>query len=335
MTRKLHHLGAFAAALALIAACSGGDGEPGNFIGNNPPPPPTGQLVTITEDNATTVAGVAAEQIVEDNLIGVLTSTGIPVVGAGSAAATEMLSLSGSPLAPGLAAAQLPRENCAVSGTVDVTFSVANPQAISPGDQFSFEFDACDDGAGAVVSGGLAMTVSGFDGDPASEAFYLAVDVELSAFSVTQDGMTSGASGTVSVAIDSRQPPVTTITVTASALTVTHGDVTETVTDLSVTVVEDQSMFPSAVSIQTSLRLSTPRLGGEVIISTSVALQSVGEEYPYGGEISIGGDADASINLIALDGNSVRLEIDLDGDGSPDVTIDTTWTELMAEAEAA
>lgn len=319
---------------AMLSACSGGGDGPSNFVGTNPPPP-VSQLVTITEDNATTVAGVAAQQVVEDNLIGVLTSTGIPVVGAGSAAATEMIALSGSSPSPGLAAAQMTLQDCAVSGTVDVEFTVSNPSTVTPGDEFTFEFNACNDGAGAVLSGGLVMTVSGFDINPNSETFYIAIDLGLSAFSVTQDGMTSGADGTLSIEIDSRQPPITTITVSASTLTLTNGDTTETVTDLMVTVVQDESMFPSGVSVETSMRLSTPRLGGDIVISTSVALQSFGEEYPYGGEVTISGDANGSITLIALDGNSVRLEVDVDGDGATDLTIDTTWTELMAEAAAA
>jgi hypothetical protein len=36
--------------------------------------------------------------------------------------------------------------------------------------------------------------------------------------------------------------------------------------------------------------------------------------------------------MIALDANTVRLQIDIDGDGAIDDTIDLTWDELMAAA---
>ena len=335
MTIHAIRIGFSLAALSLLAACSGGsgDGGPSTFGGFNPPP--TSQLVTITESNAPAIAGVAAEQIIEDSLISTLTTTGIPVVGAGSFAASDMVRLSGSSPVPGTAAATLPTQDCAVSGTVDITFDVNNPETISLGDEFAFEFDACNDGAGATISGGLGMTVTGFNGDPGSDQFFLQLRLELSAFTVTQDGMTAGAEGIVNISIDSRQPPVTTVSVSSSAFTVTNGGMSETVFDLDITIVEDQSVFPTAVSVDTSFRLSSPRLGGDIIVATSIALQSFGEEYPYDGEFTITGSANGSVTVIALGGDSVRLEIDLDGDGSPDVTVDTTWTEVMAQADAA
>jgi len=320
-------------ALFLLAACSGGDGQPNSLL--NPGNPPTGQLATISEQNAPTVAGVAARQIFDESVLSTLTNTGIPVAGSGPAAASEMLSLSGGSLAPGLAAAQMTPTDCQVSGTVDVTFSVSSAQTVTPGDEFSFDFDACDDGAGATVTGGLIMTVTDFSGDPNSDAFLLGVSLQLIAFSVTENGMTSEADGSLALTIDSTRPPITSISVSSSSLTVSNGNLTETVSNLSITIVEDQSMFPTATSVETSFRLSSSRLDGDIVVGTSVALERSGDEFPYSGEITISGDADASITIIPLDAGSVRLDVDLDGAGAPDVTIDTTWAEIMAAADAA
>ncbi len=322
------------ALLSLIVGCDGGGGDGGGVrnIGGSTPPP-VGQLVTITENNAPTVAGAAAEQVLEDTLIGTLTTTGIPVVRSGSSAAIDLLRLSGSSLAPGMAAATLPTQDCAASGTVDITFEVDSPETISRGDEFGFEFDACNDGAGAVISGGLSMTVLGINGDPNSELIFLQLRVQMSAFSVTQDGVTSGAEGAITIAIDSRQPPVTTITVSSDAFTVTSGGETETVFNLAVTVVENDGVFPTAVSVDTSFRLSAPRIGGDILVATSVSLTSFGEEYPFGGEFTVTGAANGKVTVIALDGDSVRLEVDVNGDGATDVTIDTTWAAIMGEPE--
>ncbi len=322
--------------LSLVAGCGGSGGSnggAGNFGG--PSPPPVGQLVTITENNAPAIAGVAAERVLEDTLVGTLTTTGIPVLSAGSSAATDMLRLSGGSLAAGMAAASLPTQDCAESGTVDVTFEVESPETINQGDEFSFEFDACNDGGGTVVSGGLAMTVIGFNGDPASELTFLQLGVQLNAFTVAEGGETVGAEGTITVAIDSRQPPFTTVSVSSEALTVTAGGVTETVFDLSVNTVENQGVIPTAVSVDTSFRLSTPRIGGDIIVGTTITLRSFGDAYPFNGGIMMTGDANSTITLIALDANSVRLEVDVDGDGATDATIDTTWTEIIEASEAA
>lgn len=316
--------------LILGAGCSGGDGSVPGFIDNSPSG--SADLATITADSAPAVAGVAAQQILEANFVSTLTTTGIPVTGSGSAAAQDMLRLSGPSLPSNLGAAQMTLVQCQASGTMDVTFTVADPNTISQGDVFSIQFDACDNGDGSLISGGLTMTVSGIAGDPDTEQFLLSLALDLDAFSVMQNGMTSGASGTVNLSIDSRQPTITTVTVSASALTFTNGGISETMTDLSITVVEDQSVFPPAVSVEQSFILSTPRLGGDIIVSTTIALERSGEEYPYDGEFTVTGDAGASVTVIALGPNSVRLEVDIDGDGATDVTVDTTWTEILAQA---
>ena len=64
-------------------------------------------------------------------------------------------------------------------------------------------------------------------------------------------------------------------------------------------------------------------------VTTSLSLQSMGEDYPFVGELRIEGADGAVIVMIALDANTVRLEIDIDGDGAVDDTIDLTWDELM------
>ena len=72
-----------------------------------------------------------------------------------------------------------------------------------------------------------------------------------------------------------------------------------------------------------------------VVAGSVDAATLVGMIQEAGGEVTITGDANGSVTLIALDNNSLRLEVDVDGDGATDVTIDTTWTEVMAQAEAA
>ena len=81
--------------------------------------------------------------------------------------------------------------------------------------------------------------------------------------------------------------------------------------------------------------MSSPELDGDGIVRTRVALQRMGDEYPFVGELEIMAANNAVIILIALDSQNVRLEIDVDGDGGSYDTIDMTWEELTGQAPAA
>lgn len=312
-----------------VAGCGGSGGNNGN-----PNPPVTGELVTITSDNATTVAGVVAQQALEDNLFGAL-STGLPIVSAGSGAAIALTSLSAVPLPPNMLAAQSTLQDCANGGEVDVTVTLSNPPMISPDDEFGFDFRACDEGSGAILNGGLVMTVTDFEGDPTGETFLLGMSMTLNAFSVTQDGIVTGASGSISVLIDSTMPPITTVTVSTTGLSMTNDGLTESLSSMTVTVTTNDGTDPASVEIDTTFRISSPRLGGDVIVSTSVSLQSSGDGYPFIGELMIQAADNTAIVFIALDANMVRLEIYIDGDDVPDEVLDVTWDELLAAADAA
>jgi len=310
-----------------IAGCGGSVGNDGD-----PTPPVTDELVTITSNNATTVAGIVAQQVLEDDLFGALANTGLPVVSAGSGAAMALSSLIPAPLPANMLAAQSTLQDCSEGGTVDLSVSISNPFTISNGDEFGFEFDTCDNGTGTVLHGGLVITITGFEGDPTGETFLLGMSMELSAFQVTQDGDVTGASGTISFEINSA-PPITTITVSATALTTTHNGETEFMSSMTITITTNDGT--GSVEVDTSFRISSPSLGGDVIVGTSISMQSSGDGYPFMGELFIQAAGNTAIVFIVLDGDTVRLEIDIDGDGAPDEVVDVTWDELLAAADAA
>ena len=329
----LRNLGIFLGSLTLtcvLSACGGGgsDGSTGP-IGGSPPPPPA-QPAAITEANAQQIAGVAMQQVLSDGFFTSLTSAGIPALGSGSLAGQELISLVGPQLPPGVSAASIPQD-CDVDGTVDIQVTISNPATISIGDEFIFNFDNCDDGLGTVISGGLGMTITGVGGDPNTDQFLLGISLSLSAFTITQDGETVGASGDLSIEIDALTPGVTTITVSASTFTSTGFGGAETVTDLQIVIVEDNSTFPTSVSVSTSFGLSSSRLPGDIFVSTSINLLRSGSDFPFSGEVTVEG-LNSSVTIIALDSNTARLEIDINGDDAVDVVIDVTWVDLMAAA---
>ncbi len=325
MIRNLRTTFVAACVGAMLAACGGGSS------GGTPDPNPTGsggELATITSDNAPLTAGVVTSVALGDGVFGAMSDLQLPFLpgigGAVGAGASKIMNSSE------LAATSSAVLDCAVFGTVEVDITVSNPLEPSQGDIYAMQFTQCDDGAGIITNGGMIMTLMGLDGDFASGQFLLEARVELTAFQVTDGGETSGASGTVSISIDTRTPPVTTITVSTSALATSSEGAAEAVSNLTITISEDQSAFPTAVSVETSFTVDSPRIGGEVMVSTSLALQASGDGYPYVGELRVMGAGNTAVVIIALDENRVRLEIDVDGDRAYDETLETTWEELMA-----
>lgn len=308
-----------------LAACGGGGS------GDAPAQDPivsSGDPVAITLDNAQPIAGKVAGVALGDGVFGALSGVDLPVIsgltgvvvdGAAKIVNSSQMEATSSAL-----------QDCAENGTVDVDVTVTNPFQPTLGDVYAFQFAACDDGVGVVTDGGMILTITDLDGDFASGEFLLGVTAELSAFSVTGERGTTGAQGTVGVVIDTRTPPVTTITVSTSGLATTSDGTAEAVTALTVTTSEDESAFPTAVSVDTSFAISSPSIGGEVAVSTSVTLQASGDSYPYVGELRITGAGNSVIVLIALGPDRVRLEIDVDGDGAFDGDAEMTWDELLA-----
>ena len=334
MKRALRILLIATAGCAFIAACGGGSDGDGGLTGGIPPAEPA----TITAENAPLIAGTVAGVAMGQGVFSSILTPAIPIgsIGADTAVTPVMkpvFSAAMKTASPSqLYATSSGQEPCAVSGTVDVTINISNPEQPSVNDRFDFLFTACDDGSGVVVNGGMSITISSIGGDVASGNFLLGMRIEFSAFAVTEGGETTSAEGSITFEIDTSDPTVTTITVSTSALVTTSAGTEEVLTNFTVRITEDASMFPTAVTVETSFTFSSPRIGGEVTVTTSLSLQSMGSDYPFVGELTITGAGNAVIVMIALDANTVRLVIDVDGDGATDETLEMTWDELMAAA---
>lgn len=315
--------------LAALVGCDGGSAIAPSDTGDTG----NGNLATITTDNAKVIAGVAAQTALENDFFVDVLSQNLPVFSSGSQ--QTLSSIAGLASPSKLLAAQSGLFDCAVFGTVDIDLTVANPLTLSEGDVFGFMFTSCNQGTGTVASGGMAVTITALDGDFATGEYLLGISLEVTALSITENGDETSATGIISIEIDTTMPPIRTITVSVGALASTSGGMTEVITNMTVTISQDDSMFPTGVTVETSFTVSSPRIGGDIVVSTSIALQSSGAEYPFVGELRIMAAGNSVIILIALGGDSVRLEIDINGDGAMDDSVDTTWDEIIAAAAAA
>lgn len=215
---------------------------------------------------------------------------------------------------------------CAVDGHSVISGDVQIPETLSVNDVITIEYVACDDGL-SVVNGTISMTIRAFSGDFVGGDITFEVTVTLTALAVTEDGVTSTANGSITIDMNLPLSGAITMTVTSGNLSVSDGVSTESLTSYSLS----QSVDPvtGVYTLTVSGRISSSAFEGAVDFETTTTLEgSSGEAYAYLGQLVITGDANATITVVVLDGQLVRLNIDLDGDGEIDEVIDTSWGEL-------
>jgi hypothetical protein len=118
------------------------------------------------------------------------------------------------------------------------------------------------------------------------------------------------------------------LVMTADALTVVEEGVTETFNNVSLTFTEDSNTLVYTMDLNGTF--DVPELEGTVSVDTLQRFEELeSDEFPYAGIMKITASDNSSVTLTALDAVNVLLEIDEDGDGAIDETInDTTWASL-------
>ena len=74
--------------------------------------------------------------------------------------------------------------------------------------------------------------------------------------------------------------------------------------------------------------LTSSDFSGTVNFATTALLQGVGDSHAYTGQLLITGANGATIKVVLLDSTFLRLEVDSNGDGVVDATLDFTWNDL-------
>jgi hypothetical protein len=318
----------------LVLGCSGGGGDNGSQTVVAPP-------AEIDSANAPKIAGAVTKSAIEGSDLGTfagMTGGGGAILGGpdgqvfskiGGIQSTQLQALRDRALAGELQAVIPPETtDCAMGGTVTISGTIANPLTLSGGDTFTLVFAACDDGAG-VVNGTYAMRITSFTGDLIGGTFSMAVSVTLTGFQMTADEQIVSVNGEISVSLATNASPTQSVSMSSSSLRVSAGGSSNTLTNYS--AVQSIDQFTGAYTLDVSGTLSSSEFSGSVTFATSVDLIGDGTGFAYSGQVRINGAQSATIEIIVLDGQLVRLDIDFDGDGVIDEIVDTTWAELIAQ----
>lgn len=301
-----------------LAGCDEGDSGP--------------SLAAITTANAPLVAGEVLDTILALADLGVADAS--PAGGAGSAGASGHAG-PGQAAAGQSAAIPLPGPApvpCLAGGTVTTASGPResapwDPAALSPGDRLAVYFNRCDAGDGTVTSGGLRYVVTDFAGDLAAAAWFARFELALAGYRVDFAGQSTGVDGTVVFTVDSRQSPVA-VELSGQQLALVRGLVSRTLTDFAVTMLSGGSAGGPASSVAATGTLAGGRLGGQVDFVTVLPLGRATGGDPSSGQVEIHGAQGARIRVTILEDAGLTLQVDTDGDGAAEATIDTSWTGL-------
>lgn len=313
--------------MAGLAACGGGGG------GSNAAPPAT--LATITTTNAPDIAGAVMAAALEGGDLGGFAGLAGPIT---SAPSTVLLTKVGSipvgqaksmleesQIGTFQAPIDLPPVDCASSGTYSLTGNLANTGTLTAGDMITFDYDMCNDGL-VVIDGTMAMSITSFSGDFVSGTFSFGVTVQLTGFTVTEGGQSATANGDISMTLAASPTGSSSLTISSSSLDLGAAGGTHTLSDYTVEQTTDD--ITGAYTLDVSGSLTSSAFSGRVDFETTVVLEGVGSGLAFVGEVVITGAQSSTIRVTILGSSMIRLEIDTDGDGTPDQIVDTTWDEL-------
>lgn len=312
-------------ASAMIAACgSGGD----QFGGAAPP----STSFAITSANAMTAARVSWEAVIASGdfsdlggSLGVTTATP-----GGFAKATQPPGPAGYlvnvlqkvPFGPEV-------YPCLNGGAVTLTGDVADPLTLTVGDTFTALYELCDDGVGEVIDGSIDFDVGEFTGDLLTGNYMLSMDTVLTNLQVVTGTDTITNNGDATVSLDTMLAPNVSASVSGTSMTVDSNASSATLRNYLSSQTVDGNVQERPFTLSASGAVDSTRLAGVVRYSTPVIFAGEGLEYPGSGALLVEGD-NSSARLIAVDNINVSLEIDANGDGVVDVTIDTTWEDLAS-----
>ena len=311
-----------------LAACGGGsnDSDPGS---SNPPP---SAAMGIDAGNGLQVAQIAYQSAVASGEMADLAGdTGLT----GNSGGGLFKPSTGNPgiIDNLMQIAVGPLElACNVSGTVTITADLndATGQTLSAGDTITTAFSACDDGIGEVLDGTLEAEILMITGDVLSGIYEMTMRMDLTNFQSTTATDVLLATGDATATIDTLETPFVEASVSGSSiLTDTNGS-TETLTNYSSAQTVDTGVIPSPYTLVTSGTLDSSQLTGSVTYSTPVMFEGADDNYPNVGEMLITGDSSSARLIAQANGVDVVIQIfsNTTGTGTPDSTINTTWTEL-------
>jgi len=209
---------------------------------------------------------------------------------------------------------------CDKKGTIDVSINDSdNNNELSKGDIFTITFHNCVDNSGERMDGKISITF--LELKPNWSMKFVMTNL-----TVTDSAGPSSINGDFTIGISSAGT-IESISMTATSLTLTESGTTETLSNYSFKATVNNNTL--LVKWEENGTFESSQLDGAVSFVTLQPFEALKtDNYPYAGIMKITGHNNSSVKLIALDAATVRLEVDENGDGAVDKTLDVAWTSL-------
>jgi len=188
-------------------------------------------------------------------------------------------------------------------------------------------FRDCSDVAGQSLNG--AVTIVGLEQTPSGFTGTASVGVALRRTGIP-DFLVAGSNIAVS---DSFDGITDTVTLAGLEITTATGSIFEQLANYSFV-----SMFDSGAGIETdaiTLDYASTKIGGQVHVDTDTSpVTNSASDFPRSGALLITGTGGSSARLTAngdeslLDSPQVTIQVDVDGDGNFESTLNQNWSDL-------
>lgn len=336
-------------ALAFLSACGGGgdsgstttsSGNSGSSGGTSTTSTTTAGSIQITSSNAadasaysySTMEAVNSQSAISSGFVTGVSIDALPksvLQSALSQLYTGVATQSASQLATGVSETQ--SVACPGGGSATVSINAASASQVQSGDRLSVSASNCSEN-GTLINGSVDFLFNSVTGTVSSSgAWSASMTMNYSAFSVTSGGMSVQANGNMTV-----NYAQTGDTAWAAQMSGTSFNVDLTKSDSSVIkrTLSNYSLKSSAQGGVTAfegnytLTGTSPKLGTVSFgVKTNTPFKTLdGSANPYTGSVTVTGANGSNATLTAIDNANVRIDIDKNGDGVTDDTVNTTWS---------
>jgi len=224
-------------------------------------------------------------------------------------------------------------EPCDSGGTVDtVVNDVAPLNQVSAGDSASVAFSSCvfDFGGDlATFQGGLSIAVSQATIGPPPQAS-ATLQLSFQNLSVQVAGQTLTISGALTLQTVTDAAGVVQTIVTGTSVRVVgqtvNGPVEVDLRDFRIERTTDPSTGEYSFTARGTIVDTT--IGGSVAFETIDPFLGTDPDDPDEGQMVVSGGENSTLTITAVDSSTAHLDIDVDGDGTPDSSLDVDWSEI-------
>lgn len=221
------------------------------------------------------------------------------------------------------------RQQCGVAGTMTVTGDMLFPAlGLSAGDALCMVFEGCDQGEGLIIDGVMDALITSCQGSIHTDQFSLGVSVVVTNLVLADEVQTIAVNGEFNVLTDTMLTPIVETRINGGSMAWVDVASSLLLEDFSNELTANGGSYPMAYEMTARGAVSGSRYEGVAEYQTVRAFAWYGDGYFQEGEMVITGDH-SSILVIALDVNTVRLEMDYDGDGAADEIRDLSWDEVI------